>query len=290
MIKLFAFDLDGTLLQKDQQIDKETLEMIKSQKDIKYILATGRSYALVEDIVKTYELDCDLILNNGHEFMSNDKTVHFTYSFDNNKIKRICEILIKYDFHISLQSGNGNKYTFTELEKYYEQHLEMSSKVRNRDISSLLTSPLFARTSYLKNTVVLKSIEELDDLCILKIDAKNLDKEMNMKVLEELKDIENIAITTSFESYIEICDNFMDKGKLLLQIARNYDISADEIAVFGDSDNDIELIQAVPHSFAMGNGKEELKKHAAHITDTNDNQGVLKGIIKILEAENYVKL
>ena len=290
MIKLFAFDLDGTLLQNNQEIDRETVEMLKSQEDIRYILATGRGYALVEDIVKTYDLNCDLILNNGHEFLSHDKTVHFTYSFANDKIKRICEILTKYDFHISLQSGNGNKYTFTELEKYYEQHLEMSSKVRNRDISSLLTSPLFARESYLKNTVLLKSIEELDDLCILKIDAKNLDKEINSKALEELKAIDNIAITTSFESYIEICDNSMDKGKLLLQVANNYGISADEIAVFGDSDNDIELLQAVPHSFAMGNGKEELKKHAAHITDTNDNQGVLKGMIKILEAENYVKL
>ncbi len=288
MIKLFAFDLDGTLLTENQEIDAETLQSIKSQKDIKYVIATGRNYSLVEDIVKKYELDCDLILNNGHEFLSSDKSIHFTYAFSYEKIRKICEILLKYKFHISLQGGDGNKYIFQDREEYYTQHIDMSSKVRNRDMSELLQSPLFSREFYLKNTITLTDLAQLEGLSILKVDAKQLDKHVTTEAIAELNEIPGLDLSTSFESYIEVCDSVTDKGQLLLQVARMYGINADEIAVFGDSDNDIQLIKAVPHSFAMGNGKDELKVHAAHITDTNDNQGVLKGIRKILEEQNNV--
>ncbi len=288
MIKLFAFDLDGTLLTEDHQIDKETLKEIKSHDNIKYIIATGRNYALVEDIVDTYDLDCDLILNNGHEFLSKDKKEHITYAFSDEKLKQICEILIKYNFHSSLTSANGNKYTFTELEEYYSEHLRMSSVVRKKDISELITSTLFTREAYLKNTVTLNTIEEVKSLEILKIDAKNLDKEANEKAMQELRKIEEISLSTSYEAYVEICDSRMNKGKLLLQVAEKYGIEADEIAAFGDSDNDIELLSVVPHSFAMANGKDALKKSAKYITDSNDNQGVLKGIKKILKEQGNV--
>ncbi len=288
MIKLLAFDLDGTLLTEDHRIDEETLKEIKKHDKIKYIIATGRNYALVEDIIDTYELDCDLILNNGHEFLSKDKEEHITYAFSDDKLRRICKILIKYNFHSSLTSANGNKYTFTEIEEYYNEHLRMSSVVRKKDISELITSTLFTREAYLKNTITLSGIEELDSLEILKIDAKNLDKEANEKAMQELAEIGGISLSTSYEAYVEICDSRMNKGKLLLQIADKYGIEADEIAAFGDSDNDIELLNVVPHSFAMKNGKDALKKVARYITDTNDNQGVLKGIRKILKEQGNV--
>lgn len=290
MIKLFAFDLDGTLLKENQEIDCETLEFIKNLDDIRYIIVTGRNLALVEGIISKYELDCDLILNNGHEFYSKDKKEHKAYPFSDTKIKNVIRILLEQDFHLSIHSANGNKYIFMSQEDYYNKHIEMSAKVRNTDIDKLLSSPLFSREAYLKNTVVLNSIDELDGLNILKVDAKKVDKESNKIVLEKLKALENISLSSSYEAYIEVCDSTMDKGKLLLEVADEYGIKPHEIASFGDSDNDMELLKAVPHSFAMGNGKEELKKIAKFITNSNDEQGVLNGMKFILEKENSINV
>ncbi len=288
MIKLLAFDLDGTLLNENQEIDTETLSEIKSHDDIKYMIVTGRNYGLTEGIVEKYDLNCDLILNNGHEFLSKDKSTHMVYGFAYEKLQKVAEILLKYDYHSSFHAGNGNKYTFHDIDSYYEEHLEMSSIVRNKDISELLQAPLFNREAYTKSTYKISNLDDFKTLEIMKIDAKNLDKEASEKAVAELSKIEGITLTTSFEAYLEICDSEMDKGKLLLQIAENYGIKPEEIAAFGDSNNDIEMIMAVPHSFAMENGKSELKAVAKHITDTNDNQGVLKGIRKILKEQGNV--
>ena len=59
----------------------------------------------------------------------------------------------------------------------------------------------------------------------------------------------------------------------------------EEIAVFGDDVNDLEMIQAYPVSIAMGNAVEEVKAAAKHITLPNDEGGIayaLKDILHII--------
>ena len=50
---------------------------------------------------------------------------------------------------------------------------------------------------------------------------------------------------------------------------------------FGDADNDISMLTAVKYGIAMANGTENCKKAAWFVTDTNENDGVVKGILKL---------
>lgn len=47
-----------------------------------------------------------------------------------------------------------------------------------------------------------------------------------------------------------------DKGCAALELARALDLTLDEVAVFGDSDNDLPMIDAVPNSVAVANANE----------------------------------
>ena len=51
----------------------------------------------------------------------------------------------------------------------------------------------------------------------------------------------------------------------------------------GDQDNDIEMLKAAGIAVAMGNGTEELKKIADYVTDTVDNDGVVKAVNKFVK-------
>ncbi len=51
---------------------------------------------------------------------------------------------------------------------------------------------------------------------------------------------------------------------------------------FGDNLNDLELLAAAEESYAIGNAREEVKKAAKYVTDTNVNDGVLKEIRKLV--------
>ena len=54
---------------------------------------------------------------------------------------------------------------------------------------------------------------------------------------------------------------------------------------FGDGLNDIELLNAATYSFAMENAFEETKAAANFITRSNDEQGVLQTIQKIIALQ-----
>lgn len=283
MIKLIALDLDGTLLKDNHTIDMETLEFLKNLKDTSYFIATGRCYSFVEDIIKNYDLDCDLLLNNGHEFISKDKKVRWDYPLKKDVLKEIVSILLKYSCEFMMYDSNGKKYTFTPLEKLYDNHIEFIELHYGENIDHLLDKPLFSKESYLRDTVLLDNIDDLDELNILKIDIRAISEDLSSKTLAELNSIENLSITSSYHNLIEVCDDYMSKGSMVKKIAELYNVTLDEVASFGDGSNDIEMLDMVKYSFAMGNASDKVKKYAKFVTDTNGNQGILKGLKRLLD-------
>ena len=60
-------------------------------------------------------------------------------------------------------------------------------------------------------------------------------------------------------------------------------ITADQIAYLGDSQNDLTMMAAIPHSFCMGNGSEEAKAAARWVVDTCEDDGAAK-VMEMLAA------
>ena len=58
-------------------------------------------------------------------------------------------------------------------------------------------------------------------------------------------------------------------------------ISFENAVAFGDGINDMEMLQAVGTSVAMGNGHEKVKAIATHIADHVDNDGLAKIMRKL---------
>ena len=50
---------------------------------------------------------------------------------------------------------------------------------------------------------------------------------------------------------------------------------------FGDSGNNKEMLKISKYSYAMGNAKDEIKKVAKYVTDSNNKDGVLNAIDKM---------
>lgn len=60
-------------------------------------------------------------------------------------------------------------------------------------------------------------------------------------------------------------------------------IDADQIMAFGDSENDLEMLELAGYSFAMENGEEKVKRMAKYIAPSNSEAGVLQVL------EQYLK-
>ena len=57
-------------------------------------------------------------------------------------------------------------------------------------------------------------------------------------------------------------------------------IGCDELVVFGDEINDIDLFKIADKAIAVANAKSELIPFATGFTDSNENDGVAKYLIK----------
>jgi Cof subfamily protein (haloacid dehalogenase superfamily) len=78
--------------------------------------------------------------------------------------------------------------------------------------------------------------------------------------------------------YLDITPPGQDKGTFVQAMARRLGISTETVATIGDMHNDVAMFKASGVSFAMGNASDDVKQHAKHVTDTNENDGFAKAV------------
>ena len=72
----------------------------------------------------------------------------------------------------------------------------------------------------------------------------------------------------------------LEAGKLqaVERIRQQHGWTPEEIVVFGDDLNDLEMIAHYPRSIAMGNGHGQVKAAAGYVTAANTNGGIAQGL------------
>ena len=75
------------------------------------------------------------------------------------------------------------------------------------------------------------------------------------------------------------------KGHAISLIQQSYNISNQETLVFGDYENDIEMLKLGTFSFAMENAHKNVKRIANYMTKSNDNFGVELILEKLINSK-----
>ncbi len=73
--------------------------------------------------------------------------------------------------------------------------------------------------------------------------------------------------------YLDVTPAGHDKGTFVAAMAKRLGISTDAVATIGDMQNDLAMFARSGVSFAMGNATDDVKKHATHVTDSNERDG-----------------
>jgi Cof subfamily protein (haloacid dehalogenase superfamily) len=70
------------------------------------------------------------------------------------------------------------------------------------------------------------------------------------------------------------------KATAIAKVLQQLKISKKDTFAYGDSLNDLEMLEFVQHGIAMGNAKEEVKKAADDITNSHDEDGIYNSFKK----------
>ena len=98
------------------------------------------------------------------------------------------------------------------------------------------------------------------------------------KMQELLPQVPHSRTTLWHEYGQDIISQKGGKKLAMLEVLRRYGLEASQAIAFGDSENDIEMLQAAGIGVAMDNGTEECKAAADYIAPDCDDDGILRAL------------
>jgi Cof subfamily protein (haloacid dehalogenase superfamily) len=88
--------------------------------------------------------------------------------------------------------------------------------------------------------------------------------------------------TFSKPNYLEIIPFGVNKAKALANLTRMRGLELSQVAALGDGLNDMEMLREAAIGIAMGNASDEVKFAADWVTGTNDEAGVAQAVRKLI--------
>lgn len=268
--ELIAFDMDGTLLDSQQEISQPTIQAIKdaAKKGKKVVLSTGR--ALTETIryaeflpeIRYGILGSATLLYDYKEKKILDRKI-----IEKEVVKGIVEVAKKYDimpFAISMGKGNIQKDQLEVISKYhmgpFKQFYEVTAKHYDNIVEELLSD---------------------DSQQFEKINLYATTPEERKLVKSELEKFQ-IEMVEAEETGLEITPYMANKGQGLKNLSAILNIPLEQTIAVGDSDNDETIIKAAGLGIAMGNANERIKSIAGAVVADNNSNGCKEAIEKYL--------
>lgn len=108
-------------------------------------------------------------------------------------------------------------------------------------------------------------------------------EEMKNKLWKNLREnVSDVYITSSVKQLLEISHRDAGKESGAKFLLEYLGLTREELAAFGDGDNDSGLLKYAGIGFAVANASPECREAADEIVASNDEYGVAQGINKIL--------
>ena len=270
-IRVIATDMDGTLLDTKGQLELPRLEKILDkldQRGIRFVIATGNEIHRMRQLLGHLAERVVLVVANGARIFENNELIQAQTWDDAMVDKALAHFKgreCQDQFVVTAMNGGFVKKgtVFTELDKFMTP--EMIEKLYQRmNFVDEFDSSLFG--GVLKMSMVVGE-ERLDS------------------VLQEVNDLFNGHVRAVSSGYgcIDILQDGIHKAWGLVELLKRWNLKPEQIMAFGDSENDIEMLELAGISFAMENAEESVKRVATKVAPANSQAGVYKVLENWLE-------
>ena len=270
-IRVIATDMDGTLLDPKGQLDLPRLEKILDkldQCDIRFVIATGNEVHRMRQLLGHLAERVVLVVANGARIFENNELIQ-AQTWDDAMVDRALAHFkgreCQDQFVVTAMNGGFVKEgtVFTELDKFMTP--EMIEKLYQRmNFVDEFDSNLFG--GVLKMSMV-------------------VGEERSESVLQEINDLfdGHVRAVSSGYGCIDILQDGIHKAWGLVELLKRWNLKPEQIMAFGDSENDIEMLELAGISYAMENAEEAVKRVATKVAPANSQAGVYQVLENWLE-------
>lgn len=260
MIKAIAVDMDGTFLNSNNDYDRKAfLELFKKlkAKEVRFVVASGNQYAQISSFFPEIWREITFVSENGG----------LVFEKGNLLIKNIIAKPIIQD---TLTLLENTSYKVGIILCGVQSAYILKSK--NADLKKEAAKYYFA----------LKEIDSFQDLpddewvkIALQLEDKNAFSIIN---LMNEKNNSQLKAVYSGHGSVDLIANEVNKGNTLKQLLNQREIKPEQFLAFGDSNNDLEMLELAGYSYSMANASEQVNQVAKYQAPSNNENGVISTI------------
>ena len=259
-VKMVVTDMDGTLLNSNHEVSDRFFELFEKLKrrNILFVAASGRQYNSILDKLQAIQNDIIIVAENGGYVMREGEELLSTLLPKHQQeiiLKTLSEVKNINAVLCGKQGAylTGNSDAFADLLRQYYSAFEIVEDLGevNADILKIAIYHIESSEAYIYPAV------------------KHLEGELKVKV--------------SGQNWVDISSPNAHKGFALQKLQERYKITPEETMVFGDYNNDLEMLALSHFSFAMENAHPNVFEVANYTTTSNDNFGVERVLEQLLK-------
>lgn len=269
MIKLVLSDMDNTLVPLGaRHATPRTIEAIHAVLDagVRFGPDTGRDHV---ELLRFFSMDETCfqtgIFSNGKRVRADGKYVQVTL-IDH-------DVLVRIDKALRPEKG-----MFLVC---FPEETNLLNPAYGVGVTSAELAVFEGRTSFVGGVV--DEVPELDFVAAAIACPGGPDRMARCReVIAEA--VPEVRIVSPIPEWFDVLPLGTSKAAGLDVLLDALDLSVDEVAVFGDAENDLEILRKVPYSVAVANATDEVKRTARYRVGASADEGVADALFEVARA------
>jgi Cof subfamily protein (haloacid dehalogenase superfamily) len=254
MLKLFATDLDGTILGRGQQFNPKDIEVLNQLgKDIvTRVVATGRTIFAAKQVLPA-DFPIDYLVFSSGAGIYNWKTKELirTKHLGNEAVQKLITIFnefeVEYTIHYPIPDNHlffhpvANK-AHPDFERYIEFHNGYTKKMNGH----------LPEMDYSQTLAFMPDIKVYE------------------KIAERIEGVKVVRATSPIDGktiWMECFHPEVSKASGIKSVCRMIGVQSDEVSVLGNDYNDLDMLNAFDKAFVVDNAPSELKEQFTTVRD-----------------------
>lgn len=262
-VKLVVSDMDGTLLNSEGKISNTFYELYNEFKnhDIHFVAASGRQYHSIIQKLSPIKDQIVIIAENGGITKKGEDELLIT-GLPAQNVNELIPLIRGVNDVFAVLCGKDSAYIETQDESFISMFTEYYNKYSIVEDLTKVMSDVFLKIAVYNFKSSEKNIYPY---------VKHYEKKFQVKI--------------SGNNWLDLSHMNANKGHALKHLQKSLGITKEETLVFGDYNNDLEMMEQADFSFAMKNAHPNVIKAAKYHTKSNDELGVEYILEKLLASK-----
>ncbi len=261
-IRLMLADVDGTLVTQDKVLTAAAVDAVRRlrEADILFAITSGRPPRGMAMLVEPLDLETPIAAFNGGLLVDRSMAVIEQRVVPQDLVVPIADLMKSFELTVWIYRGAD----------WYVP--DPKGPHVDREAWTVKFQPK-----------VMTSLESLTD-GVAKIVGVSDDHDAVARASAAAHERfgDHVAAAASQPYYLDVTHPDANKGSVALYLAKRYGLSTTEIATIGDMPNDVLMFAHSGLSIAMGNADSQVQRAARRVTDTNENDGFAKAVLRLV--------